>query len=85
MEIDGVVLDTPVSAYTFDTVGEHVIKYTLTDNTTIGVGAFYYCENLSSITYNSTMAQWASISKGDEWYGNVPATVVHCTDGDTPI
>ena len=46
---------------------------------------FYACESLSSISYNGTKAQWASISKGDNWYDSVPATVVHCTDGDVPI
>lgn len=53
--------------------------------TTIGSKTFSGCTALSSITYNSTMTQWTSITKGTNWNYNVPATVVHCTDGDTPI
>lgn len=43
------------------------------------------CTSLSSISYNNTKAQWASVTKGSYWHRNVPATVVHCTDGDRPI
>ena len=50
IEIDGVVQPSVVSSYTFDTTGEHTVKYTLADPTQIGNIAFYYCENLTSIT-----------------------------------
>ena len=36
IEIDGIKLPQVVSAYTFNTTGEHTVKYTLTDPTTIG-------------------------------------------------
>ena len=49
IEIDGVEQPSVVSAYTFDTVGEHTVKYTLTDSTTIGEGAFYDCTSLTTI------------------------------------
>ena len=49
IEIDGVVQPSVVSAYTFDTVGEHTVKYTLTDPTSIDVHAFKECSNLTSI------------------------------------
>lgn len=47
--------------------------------------AFAYCSSLSDINYNGTIEQWNAIGKGSSWHYNVPATVVHCTDGDTPI
>ena len=49
MEIDGVAQPSVVTAYTFDTVGEHTVKYTLTDPTSIGNDAFIYCTGLTSI------------------------------------
>lgn len=53
--------------------------------TSIGESAFYYCSALASITYNGTKSQWGNITKGRYWAGLVPATVVHCTDGDVAI
>ncbi len=35
IEIDGVVQPSVVSSYTFDTTGEHTVKYTLVDPTSI--------------------------------------------------
>lgn len=49
IEIDGVVQPTVVSAYTFSTTGEHIVKYTLTNPTTIGDISFQSCSNLTSI------------------------------------
>ena len=56
IEIDGVVQPSVVSAYTFSTTGEHTVKYTLTDPTSIGDGAFYNCSSLTSIVCNATTA-----------------------------
>lgn len=50
IEIDGVVQPTVVSAYTFDTLGEHTVKYTLSDSTSIGNQAFQSCSGLTSVT-----------------------------------
>ena len=52
---------------------------------TIGTKTFKNCSNLRNITYNGAKTQWNAISKGQNWNQNVPATVVHCSDGDTPI
>ena len=49
IEIDGVVQPSVVSAYTFDTLGEHTVKYTLTNPTSIGQSAFNSCSSLTSI------------------------------------
>ena len=61
IEIDGVVQTAVTSAYTFDTVGEHTVKYTLTDPTSIGDGAFTECTSLTSIVIPSSVT---SISYG---------------------
>jgi len=50
MEIDGVVQPSVVSEYTFSTTGEHIVKYTLVDDTTIGNNAFQYCSDITSVT-----------------------------------
>ena len=49
IEIDGVEQPSVVSAYTFSTTGEHTVKYTLTDPTSIGSHIFFGCSNLTSI------------------------------------
>lgn len=53
--------------------------------TSIGSMAFTWCVKLTSILYLGTTAQWNAITKGQNWHYKVPATVVHCTDGDAPI
>jgi len=49
IEIDGVVQPSVVNSYTFNTTGEHIVKYTLADNTSIGNNAFYNCQGLTSV------------------------------------
>lgn len=53
--------------------------------TSIGDEAFYGCKSLNTIRYDGTMLQWKSISKGIYWKRQVPAKVVHCTDGDVKL
>lgn len=67
IEIDGVELPTVVSSYTFSTTGEHTIRYTLSDPTTLGMGAFAGCINLVS----------AAIPSGVTTIG--PAAFQQCT------
>lgn len=45
MEIDGTVLDNLVTAYTFDTIGIHTVKYELYDETKIGRSAPVFNNN----------------------------------------
>ena len=49
IEIDGVVQPSLVSAYTFDTIGEHTVKYTLKNPRSIGNNIFQDCRSLTSI------------------------------------
>lgn len=50
MYVDGVEQSSTSTTFTFDTIGEHSIKYELIDDTTIGNGAFANCTSLTSIT-----------------------------------
>ena len=45
MWIDGVLQPSVVTSYNFSTTGEHIVKYKLIDNTTIGDYCFYWLEN----------------------------------------
>ena len=49
MEVDG-VNTTVATGYTFTTTGEHTVKFTFKDNTSIGNQTFYNCKNIVSIT-----------------------------------
>ena len=51
----------------------------------IGGSAFRYCISLTSISFQGTIAQWKEIELGDNWNKEIPAKVVHCTDGDVEI
>lgn len=53
--------------------------------TNIGNVAFYNCKGLTSILYTGKMEQWNAITKGTDWNSGVPATVVHCKDGDIQL
>ena len=65
IEIDGVVQPTVVSAYTFSTTGEHTVKYTLRDNTTIEANLFYYYfSGITSVFIPNTVT-----SIGDDAFG----------------
>lgn len=74
-------------------LGESIFENCVSlSSVTIGSGVariddyvFYLCTNLRDIRYNGTMVQWGNIPKGTDWRYEVPATVVHCSDGDVPI
>ena len=55
MEIDGVVLGELVGNYQFSSTGEHVVKYTLVDNTSIGEYIFLGCKEMSSVIVPNTV------------------------------
>ena len=50
--------------------------------TSIGDGAFENCKSLENITFSGTRNQWWDIYKDEMWNKDIPAKVVHCTDGD---
>ena len=47
--------------------------------------AFGYCGSLRNISYEDTITRWNAITKVARWNTGVPATVVHCSDGDVAI
>ncbi|WP_027729349.1 leucine-rich repeat protein [Treponema sp. C6A8] len=55
------------------------------DSHGIQAGAFVGCTSLADIYYEGTIAQWEGVNLGNNWNKDVPATVVHCIDGDSPI
>lgn len=46
---------------------------------------FSYCSALNTINYSGTKSQWNNLAKYPYWNRNVPATVVHCSDGDVQL
>ena len=53
--------------------------------TNIGDNAFSFCNSLTTISFTGTITQWNNITKGWNWHNKVPATVIHCIDGDASI
>ncbi len=47
----------------------------------IGIRAFEFCKNLTSIQFKGTVEQWNTITLGENWNSNVPATYVQCSNG----
>ena len=81
IEIDGVVQPSVVSAYTFNTLGEHRVKYMLTDPTSIGYNAFQYCRSLTSIDIPSGV----TIISGSAFYNCSGLTSIDIPSGVTSI
>ena len=53
--------------------------------TTIGRRAFRGCEELYEINFGGTKEQWEAVEKDENWDEDIPASEVHCTNGDTGI
>ena len=53
--------------------------------TSIGKSAFQNCSGIAEVSFEGTTAQWNSITKDANWNSKVPATHVHCTDGDVAL
>ncbi len=58
------------------------IKSVTIDVSLKSIGKFaFQCMDLSNITYNGTMEQWAAIEKGTSWDFGTWFLKIHCTDG----
>ena len=53
--------------------------------TIIGTFAFYDCTGLAGVSFLGTKAQWSAVKKCFYWKNGVPATVVHCSDGNVSL
>lgn len=51
----------------------------------IGFWAFDGCTSLAKIVFGGTAEQWKAVEKGTDYAADIPATSVHCTDGDVPL
>lgn len=47
--------------------------------------AFENCPNVTSITYEGTVAEWKEVELGMDWFVGSDIDVVHCSDGDTEL
>ena len=57
IEIDGVEMATMDYEYTFGTTGEHIIKYTLIDTTTVPNKLFFECEDMTNVAFPDTVTK----------------------------
>ena len=48
----------------------------------IGYWGFGNCTSLNYIAFDGTYSQWKKVTKYDYWHKDVPASVIHCSDGD---
>ena len=86
-------LETLIIADGVEKIGEsafgylnHLVSALLPESVTeIGQTAFRGCTALSEIKFTGTLSQWNAVAKGEMWNKNVPAKVVHCSDGETEI
>ena len=53
--------------------------------TEIGNTALYNFNNLETLNYEGTIENWNNMTKGTEWNYGVPATVVHCSNGNVTL
>ena len=51
----------------------------------IATWAFSGCASLNDIVFEGTIEEWNNIAKGTDWNKGVPATLVHCDDGDVNL
>ncbi|MBO4716857.1 MAG: leucine-rich repeat domain-containing protein, partial [Spirochaetales bacterium] len=79
---DGLIM---INAYAFEscnTLESIIIPGSVSD---IGYAAFIDCSSLTEITFTGTKEQWNTMTRHDIWNRSVPATSVHCSDGDVAI
>jgi hypothetical protein len=51
----------------------------------IEAAAFKNCTALNNIIYEGTIDEWNNVAKGTDWNLSIPATVVHCINGDVEL
>ena len=76
---------TSIGEHTFDCCSSLTTVLVPDGVMSIEKRAFFGCQSLTDITFQGTIAQWKKITLRDTWKHNIPATVVHCTDGDVKL
>ena len=74
-----------IGCYSFDGCGSLTSLIIPGSVTVIGGYSLCWCDNLSDIRYAGTKTQWDLVNKEEGWNHGVPATIVHCSDGDVEI
>jgi len=47
--------------------------------------AFSGCTTLDNLSFAGTKVQWSNVTKSEFWHDDIPATVIHCSDGDADL
>lgn len=77
---------TSIPEYFFVSDSPYIVSITIPASVTaIGNGAFECCNDLETINYSGNISQWNEVLLGSLWCYQIPATVVHCTDGDVAL
>lgn len=72
-----------IGSYAFHSCS-NLKSITIPSDVSVGYNSvFGGCTTLTTINYDGTMEEWDAENK--HWTSSVPATVVHCTDGDVAI
>ena len=65
---------------------DHIISLSLPSTlTNLKAESLWGCSSLTNLSFRGTKKQWNDLTKGTDWNYSVPATVVHCTDGDVAL
>lgn len=70
-----------ISAYAFCGYGGLTAVFIPDTATEIGAYAFGGCDGLAEIEFGGTLAEWANVTKGENWAHGVSAEMVKCSDG----
>ena len=79
VEIDGVEQESVVSNYTFDSIGEHTVKYKLIDSRKVNRGCFSSCKNIISVVipHKVTTIEYTAFSQCENLVSvTIPDTLV---------
>ena len=75
-DINGIPVEL-YGTYAYSTIN----TISLPKNIIIGYHAFFRCNNLNTIIYDGTMAEWNGLVKGEKWNYGTQLQRIECSDG----